>query len=335
MKVLIYIGYQAKQLDYNDFIQGNHIGGTEIVSLKLAETLVKYGIEAYFGGQINNGFHNGVEWIDISQCGSKHFDMVISSSYLHFIDTIDSKYKFLWLHNTDWYPWRDGEDIYNIDYINRWDMTGLITLTQWHKDFMLNNFSIKKEVHVIGNSIDRKTFNKKDKIRGSFIYSSAAERGLYRLLHMWPKVLAVMPHATLNVFCPGYSKPNVEIWPEGVTYHGTVSQDVLHDWQMKSEYWLYPTSYEETYCVTALEMQYAGVIPITTPVAALGEVVGDRGVLLNPNETDDAFVDIIKELERSPERKQRLREKGHEWAKQQSWNIRILEWLQLIRKNAN
>ena len=252
MKVLIYIGYQAKQLEYQDFIDGNHIGGTEIVS-----------------------------------------------------------------------------------FINRDDLDGVIALTEWHKDFMLNNYDIKKKIDVIGNSIDRKTFGKKDKIRGSFIYSSAADRGLDRLLHMWPKVLLEMPHATLNVFCPGYSKPNVETWPEGVTYHGTVRQDELHDWQLKSEYWLYPTSYEETYCVTALEMQYAGVIPITTPVAALKEVVGDRGILLDPNETDDTFIRIIKELDRSPERKQRLRVKGQEWAKQQSWNVRILEWLQLIKQHAN
>ena len=88
MKVLIYIGYQQKELDYNDFIQGNQIGGTEVVSLKLAEQLYKYGFETYFGGQIKSGFHNNVEWLDIIGCKSKHFDVVIS----------DPRKKF---HNTD------------------------------------------------------------------------------------------------------------------------------------------------------------------------------------------------------------------------------------------
>lgn len=333
MKVLIYIGYQQKELEYRDFIDGNQIGGTEVVSLKLAEQLAKYGLEVFFGGQIKSGYHNNVEWLDLIGCSSKHFDVAVSASYLHFIDTIDCKHRLFWWHNTDFYGWLNGKSVYNSNHLNDWRVDKHIALTEWHKETIKSKYGIEKPIEVIGNAIDRKTFTgNTNKVRDSFIYSSAAERGLYRLLSMWPEVRLELPNATLNVFCPGYSQPNVESWPEGVTYHGTASQQELHEWQEKSEYWLHPTDYEETYCITALEMQYAKVIPVTTNVAALNEVVSNRGFRLDPSETNQSFIDIIKELKTHSQLKTIFTDKAHNWAKQQSWNIRILDWIQLLKQ---
>ena len=332
MKVLVYIGYQQKELDYNDFIQGNQIGGTEVIALKLAEELSKYGLEVYFGGQIKSGYYNNVEWLDLIGCGSKHFDVAISASYLHFIETIDCKHRLFWWHNTDFYGWKNGHDVYDSTYLNDWRISKHIALTEWHRDTIKSKYGIEKPIEVIGNSIDRKSFTEKDKIRDSFIYSSAADRGLYRLLSMWEDVRLEVPEATLNVFCPGYSQPDIEKWPEGVTYHGTVSQEELHEWQAKSEYWLHPTEYEETYCITALEMQYAKVIPITTNVAALKEVISNRGYLLDPSETNESFINIIKDLKRSKELRDIFTDKAHSWAKEQSWNLRILDWIKLLKE---
>lgn len=335
MKVLIYIGYQQKNLEYSDFVDNNQIGGTEVIALRLAEMLSKYGFEMYFGGQIKPGYHNGVEWLDLIGCNSKHFDVAISASYLHFIDTIDAKYRLFWWHNTDFYSWLNGKNVYNNLDLNSHKINKHIALTNWHKNIIKGTYNIQLPIEVIGNSIDRKTFTERDKIRDSFIYSSAADRGLYRLLSMWEDVRLELPQATLNVFCPGYSQPNVEKWPEGVTYHGTVDQKTLHDWQMKSEYWLHPTDYEETYCITALEMQYAKVIPITTNVAALNEVVANRGFRLDPSETNESFIDIIKDLKRSSQLREVYTTKGYNWAKEQSWNVRILEWVKLLREYEN
>lgn len=333
MKVLVYIGYQQKELEYVDFVQGNLIGGTEVIALKLAEQLHKYGFEIYFGGQIKPGFHNNVEWLDIIGCRSKHFDVAISASYLHFVDIIDAKHRLFWWHNTDFYGWLNGENVYGSKFLNHDRLNSHIALTDWHKETIKEKYNIELPIHVIGNSIDRSTFTvETNKIKDSFIYSSAADRGLYRLLSMWPEVRSEVPNATLNVFCPGYSQPDVQEWPEGVTYHGTVSQEDLHKWQMKSEYWLHPTDYEETYCITALEMQYAKVIPITTKVAALNEVIASKTLLIDSDETNDKFIGIIKDLKRSPSLRNVYREKAHQWAKQQSWNVRILEWVKLLKQ---
>lgn len=335
MKILIYIGYQRTSLTPYDFQLGNGIGGTEIVALQLAENLAKQGYDVTFGGQVTNTLSNRVKWLDLASVEAEHFDIAIGASYLHFIDTIKADRYYFWFHNTDFYPWLRGEAVIWQDRLNDPKITGFIALTQWHKDQLIRDYGLTKPIYVIGNSIDRSTFEPWPitKRPASFIYSSARERGLDRLLDMWPKIKLVIPEATLDVFGPGYDRdqhPGLDL--AGVSFRGSVAPQELHSWQQRSEYWLHPTNYEETYCVTALEAQYAGCIPITTNLAALGEVVADRGFLMQDGETDEAFVNIIRVIHRSSEIKSKLRKKAYEWAKQQTWNIRIREWQKIIEQ---
>lgn len=335
MKVLVYLGYQHEELTPFHFDLCKSIGGTEIVAKQLAENLVKLGYDVTLGGRLINTKLNGVKWADLATVEADHFDVAIGASYLHFIDTIKANRYYFWFHNTDFYPWLRGEAVIGPDRLNDERIDGIIALTEWHKQRLIKDYSLTKPVIVIGNSIDRNTFAPwtVKKNPASFIYSSARERGLDRLLNMWPKIKQVIPEATLNVFTPGYDRdqhPGLEL--NGVYFRGSVGPDELHKWQQKSEYWLHPTSYEETYCVTALEAQYAGCIPITTSLAALKEVVSDRGFLILDGETDEAFINIIKVIHRSPEFKAKMRSKAYEWAKQQAWNSRIKEWQQIIEQ---
>ena len=96
---------------------------------------------------------------------------------------------------------------------------------------------------------------------------------------------------------------------------------------LSAEYWLYLTDYEETYCITALEMQMAGVFPITTNVAALNETV-NSGVILNKENKWNSFYKIIKNLNKP------LKEKAinqcKAFAKKQTWLIKSFNWKELI-----
>ena len=335
MKVLVYIGYQHEDITPFHFEVCRSIGGTEIVAKQLAENLAKLGHDVTFGGRVTNTTLNGVKWADLASVEVDRFDVAIGASYLHFIDTIKADRYYFWFHNTDFYPWLRGEAVIGPDRLNDERITGIIALTEWHKQQLIRDYNLTKPIHVIGNSIDRNTFNSwpTKKTPASFVYSSARERGLDRLLKMWPEIKQNIPDATLNVFTPGYDRdqlPDLEL--DGVHFRGSVGPKELHQWQQKSEYWLHPTTYEETYCVTALEAQYAGCIPVTTNLAALSEVVGDRGLLCENNETNEAFINIIKVIHRSPKFKAKLRSKAYEWAKQQAWNLRIREWQQIIEQ---
>ena len=114
-----------------------------------------------------------------------------------------------------------------------------------------------------------------------------------------------------------------------VNFHGPVSQQELHIAMSRSEYWCYLTDYEETYCITALEMQYSGIIPIVTPVAALSETV-NSGIIIENNETKwDNLIKILNELNSNS--KNKLKKQSIDWAKQQTWFLRSLEWINYLK----
>jgi glycosyltransferase involved in cell wall biosynthesis len=49
---------------------------------------------------------------------------------------------------------------------------------------------------------------------------------------------------------------------------------------LKSDVWLYPTDFLETYCITAVEAQMAGCLCATVGIGSLEEIVGERGILV-------------------------------------------------------
>ena len=97
---------------------------------------------------------------------------------------------------------------------------------------------------------------------------------------------------------------------------------------LRSEYWCYITDYEETYCITALEMQYAKVLPIVTNIAALGETV-NSGIILDRHETNwEQVVQILETL--GSELKNKAIEDAFQWAKKQTWNTRSYDWKSIL-----
>lgn len=119
------------------------------------------------------------------------------------------------------------------------------------------------------------------------IYSSAPNRGLEYILDHWATIRKEVPDAELHVFYGWETyyvmqkdNPVAMEWmqsmklkmnQEGVINHGRVGQKELAKEMLSSSIWFYPTDFEEIDCITAREMQAAGVLPITTGFAALAE----------------------------------------------------------------
>jgi hypothetical protein len=59
----------------------------------------------------------------------------------------------------------------------------------------------------------------------------------------------------------------------GIEFLGTLPSKDLYKVMSKSEYWYYPSSYEETFCITALEMLAHKVLPITWEWGGLKETL--------------------------------------------------------------
>jgi len=126
----------------------------------------------------------------------------------------------------------------------------------------------------------------------SVIWSSCPDRGLDRVIDLWPGIREAFPGAKLRVF------GDALVWAQeaqrtgtrdqvsdaralintivktnaknnGVIFEGRAGQGMLAGAFMKAHLWLYPTSFEETSCITAMEAQAAGCKVICTPVGAL------------------------------------------------------------------
>lgn len=175
--------------------------------------------------------------------------------------------------------------------------------------------------------------------RPHFVYSSSPDRGLDVLLDVWPEVRKLHDDAQLHVYYgfDNWKKLNAvnkrgliiiehmesrvrgkEL--EQIYYHGRVGQHELAAAHLKSMVWAYPTNFSETYCISALEAQAAGAVPVTTRIAALAETV-KCGTLLDPgNKTPRYKAELLAAIAQQLA----VWERGEapssrEWALAQTW----------------
>ena len=187
-----------------------------------------------------------------------------------------------------------------------------MVLTEWHKQHMLERYPfLKKErmlkkIVITGNGIDPARFKgSRKKNPKKVIYSSSPDRGLDVILEgIWPLVLEKVPDAELHIYygwdsfdkfasIPGWGhlvefKNKVQqlfLNSKNVTQHGRISQEQLAIEMQEAAIWLYPTYFTETYCITAVEAQLAGAIPVTNHLAGLADTV-KSGVILEGDVRD-------------------------------------------------
>jgi predicted O-methyltransferase YrrM/tetratricopeptide (TPR) repeat protein len=223
----------------------------------------------------------------------------------------------------------------------------VLCLTNWHVDYFTENFThFKNNCEAFYYGIDTKLFKPSTKIKNSFIYSSFPNRGLLHLLQMWPKIKKAIPDATLNIYSDVNGKWVNEVSKaqmdeirrilveglDGVFVHGWVSKKELAEAWSKADIWLYPNTFQETFCLTALEAAATKTLAVAPPLAALQETIGDRGILVKGNPVDEIWQDeAIKQLltvlsDRS--KKAQLIERNYNWTVQSSWKKRADEFIE-------
>ena len=224
-------------------------------------------------------------------------------------------------------------------------------LTNWHADLIKNNFpQFKEKVHVLNYGIDIKSV-KHVKVKNSFIYSSFPNRGLKILLKMWHRIVGEFPDSTLNIYCNLEQewvnrvapddmreiKALLKVNKKGITVHGWVSKDILNEAWEKSEYWLYPCNFEETFCLTAVEAAITKTFAVTNNLAALAETVGNRGLTVNGNPNSQEWQDVILtelfKFMNNTLSKEHLLEINYQWAKEHSWKSQTEKFKDIILNN--
>lgn len=118
-------------------------------------------------------------------------------------------------------------------------------------------------------------------------YGSSYDRGLLVLLKMWPDILSKFPDAELHIAYgwdlfdrvttnnaerQEWKKRMVEMMTQkGITEHGRLGKVELKKIRSECGILAYTADFQEIFCITAVEAQLDGLVPITPDLAALKE----------------------------------------------------------------
>lgn len=182
-------------------------------------------------------------------------------------------------------------------------------------------------------------------IQHKLFWGSSYDRGLQHLLGMWPQIKEKYPDAELHV-CYGWNtfldfyKDNPERmgWKEridkmmdkpGVIHHGRLSKEELRKVREECGIWAYPTHFTEINCMTALECQKDGCVPVTMKLAALEETV-QSGVKIDgdiyDDETKEAYLTALLDM-MGDEKKWKVEQgKGKKFVEQFTWDKVASKW---------
>ena len=219
--------------------------------------------------------------------------------------------------------------------INKIDLC--VCLTEYHKQLYSSRYPLlQNKINIINNGIVNNRPGENIKVKNSFIYSSCAERGLERLLELWPEILSVLPDAILNI-CSYNKFPindseekmqnTIKKYPESIKHLGKLNQSDLYGLMKKSEFWLYPCCFLETSCITGMEMLMHEVICLYYPIGGLSDTMKDYGLQVNHGTEISTLMGI------TDYNKKNIQKRGLEYANDCSWKNRSIEWIQLFSIN--
>lgn len=353
MKIVFYTGYH--HCPWNG--ETDSLGGSETAVINIAKRMAKAGHEVSVVGEtVVRSLIDGVYYMSTEDFHESRktsmtpIDVLIGVNYIHFmleVGYVNAKQNIFWAHNPEHFPFYKGEVLEdNGDWIyDEYDISTVVCVSQWQADVMSDKYpSIAPKIRVIGNGINTASEYPEDDIKitkNRFIYTSAADRGLDEVLELWPAIKSKYTDAELVVCTPSYAMGDfservrlMELL--GVTIKGNLSKKELYREMVASDFWLYPTKYDETFCITALEMMYGSCIPITTDSANMKYIVPpERGFITPCDLEGQEFLqhvmdNVDKAVNMTEEEKYELREKNWDFAQDETWYERAKDWLKMV-----
>jgi len=274
-------------------------------------------------------YKEGVFWRPLSEWSPrfKHMHSVLFWRCPEFVASSElaetSFKKILWLHDASYGA---SSDVYAA-------ADDIVVLSKAHARCLNKYDGVPLEhMAVLANGIDEDSFPPLEpRDRGArAIYASSPDRGLNKLLEIWPAVLKGCPHAHLDIYYDWtvfeQEHPDqaehlhalCERFSESVTVRGGVDHETLHKALREASVWAYPHEGDaETFCITAVKAMASGCRPCSTNAGALREVAPVGAVVdeedLKTQKGLDAFANILIKYLKTPERletRKKYREKA-------------------------
>lgn len=321
------------------------LGGTESTLVLLTKALAKRGHNiSVYNCCYKPGVYDNVDWKPLWLLDDTRFDVVISLRLLEtFTGTfpINSKVRGVWIHDDS----LQGSTKLDKDgSVNLW-----IAVSETQKSFIEKNEEIStNNWYVSRNAYDQDLYNSISvpKKLGQLLYCSAPDRGLAYLLEYWDEIKTLNPQASLHVtgsfalwgnadeenhrfFANLY---NLESKLTDVHFHKRLSKKELVRLQAESQLMVYPTTFDEMFCISALECMSVRTPVISSRKAAMIERITHNvdGYLIEKNpgspEYRKEFISRITHLLRNTDKLELMASNAQKAAASFTFDALAQEW---------
>jgi len=321
---------------YPGSIETTGIGGSETAVIKIAERFARDGwrVDVYNEPERWEGEYDGVGYWGCGRLASGDRPEVLVSWRDPGLSEslIAGRMSFLWCHDLNRGP--GAESAYA-----RWDR--VLGVSNWHATYLASVYGLTN-TGFVPNGIDLARFaGPIKKVPGRCVYTSSPDRGLEKLLQMWPVFYQADPGRELHVaygwetFDKYIAMGRQDLAQQkerllkaldqpGVVWRGRLNQSDLAKLYQESYAWLYPTSFTEVSCISAMEAMAGGCVPVCSEVGALKETVGEAGVIVKGNTYTHAWgqfwIMCAQGVLASPETRMPLAYKGLARAREFTWD---------------
>ena len=288
--VAFYIGYSPYYTSDNWLTPeiAKNIGGSEIATIQVALHLSKKkNTVVIFGHHITSEetTKDGITWKPTAAFDAfnekNKIDALIIVRYINALVYLKNVIKipkiYVWLHDLIVHYSLMGEILpyYASGIIENFKdhITAIGCQTPWHSSFLASNYpSLTNKFIFTPNGVSDElvscALNKRStpqRVPNKFIFASTHSRGLPELLKLWPEITRRLENASLVIYgSADLPQPVSELVApfSNVTVKEKAPQLELFKEMQTSDVWFYPTNFEETYCMTALEAMFAGCLCI-------------------------------------------------------------------------
>lgn len=302
-------------------IEERPLGGTETGVIRLTEALCAKGHEVFCATPLKEFPSVPVKYVQNEQIPNLEYcDVYIAVRRWHSIFTPLPRWKVCFFWTGDMWNVVSSIGIGDRRVIKRLDSLLGVSMQQVKLLCEYSGYPVSK-TWVLRNGIHLPFFEGEE-VRNPkrLIYSSTPERGLKNMPAIFKTLKQKHPDLELHVFSsmdrystswtPNYdpTKDVIKRWDNpGIQYpevsqimkdlsslpgcfmYGSILQKQLAREFMKSAILTYPSNFNESSCITAMEAMMAGCPVVTTDMGALRETIGEAGILIQEVPDSQAY----------------------------------------------
>lgn len=265
------------------------LGGSENGFLRTVEHLLRLGHEVHVYNKADvppMDYGSGLQWANLKffDPTRRDYDVVYSLRHREIFEQapVRAKLRVLFLADTESVGLGESVKAGNLDLV--------MAVSHWQKEKIAREEHLPDDYwYLASNGVEAMSMNLSRKARGRCLFTATPERGLDALLDIWPHIREAVPFATLHVYssfmgwgvsaeeneqmCAAvYNRmADMQLWGVTNCRHGNAAQ--IRAAQEEAEFYLYPSDFYETCCMSVLEAMLAGAIPVVTARAGLMEKV--------------------------------------------------------------